>query len=546
MENFKELKLHKDLISSLDKIKFSKPTPIQAKAIPFILKQRDVLGSAHTGTGKTAAFCIPLIDAILNGKCKRAIILAPTRELAQQIENVAKSLLQKKSPIKCLSLVGGEPINKQLSRLKNNPQIIIGTPGRVNDHLRKKSLNLSKLNFLVLDEMDRMLDMGFSVQIDEILKFVPKEKQTLMFSATVSKTIERLSSKYLKDPERITVEGDKNDVPKIDQKVINLSNDEKFPFLTNHIETQHGLMLVFVKTKRGAKNLAKALYKEGFDADAIHGDLRQNKRAAVIKKFRSGKIQILVATDVAARGLDIPNIDHVINYDLPQQSEDFIHRIGRTGRAGAKGQAWSLVTSKDKNKWREIEQILYPGKKTSFKDDRKGSSRRDGYKGNQNRKFGNKSKNKRFNDEGGSGSRGKSFRDKKGKSFKGKKFNDDRSSGDRRRGKSFGDRKGKSFGDKKGKSFGDRKGKSFGDKKFNDDSSSRGRGKSFGDRKGKSFGDRKGKSFGDKKFSGRSSSGDQERSFKGKGSKSKFSRKRKETNKTFDKKNNFKGSRKKR
>jgi len=368
LQNFQELNLHKDLNVSLAKINFKKPTPVQVKAIPLILNSRDVLGSAHTGTGKTAAFCIPLIEMVLNNKCKRAIILAPTRELAKQIEAVIQTLLVSKSKVKCLSLVGGEPMGKQLNRLRSNPQIIIGTPGRVNDHLNKKSLDLSKANFLILDEMDRMLDMGFSIQIDKILKFIPKEKQTLMFSATISKSIEKLSSKYLNNPERVTVEEGQNNIPKIEQKIINLSNDEKLPYLVRHIQEKHGLMLVFVKTKRGAKKLAKQLYKEGFEADAIHGDLRQNKRSAVIKKFRSNKIQVLVATDVAARGLDIPNIEHVINYDLPQQAEDFIHRIGRTGRAGAKGQAWSYVTKSDSRKWREIEKILYPGKKTSLNE----------------------------------------------------------------------------------------------------------------------------------------------------------------------------------
>jgi ATP-dependent RNA helicase DeaD len=386
LQNFQELNLHKDLNESLAKINFKKPTAVQAKAIPLILNSRDVLGSAHTGTGKTAAFCIPLIEMVLNNKCKRALILAPTRELAKQIEAVIQTLLADKSKVKCLSLVGGEPMGRQLNRLRSKPQIIIGTPGRVNDHLNKKSLDLSQANFLILDEMDRMLDMGFSIQIDKILKFIPKEKQTLMFSATISKSIENLSSKYLNNPERVTVEENQNDIPKIEQKIINLSNDEKLPYLVRHIQEKHGLMLVFVKTKRGAKKLAKQLYKEGFEADAIHGDLRQNKRSAVIKKFRSNKIQVLVATDVAARGLDIPNIEHVINYDLPQQAEDFIHRIGRTGRAGAKGQAWSYVTKSDSRKWREIEKILYPGKKTSFNEDRSERS----HKGKK--QFGNKRK----------------------------------------------------------------------------------------------------------------------------------------------------------
>ena len=399
MQNFQELNLHKDLNASLAKINFKKPTAVQAKAIPLILNSRDVLGSAHTGTGKTAAFCIPLIEMALNNKCKRAIILAPTRELAKQIEAVIQTLLVSKSKVKCLSLVGGEPMGKQLNRLRSNPQIIIGTPGRVNDHLNKKSLDLSQANFLILDEMDRMLDMGFSIQIDKILKFIPKEKQTLMFSATISKSIEKLSSKYLNNPERVTVEEDQNDIPKIEQKIINLSNDEKFPYLVRHIEEKHGLMLVFVKTKRGAKKLAKQLHKEGFDADAIHGDLRQNKRSAVIKKFRSNKIQVLVATDVAARGLDIPNIEHVINYDLPQQAEDFIHRIGRTGRAGAKGQAWSYVTKSDSRKWREIEKILYPGKKISLNENKNQRSNQGQNRFKKKNKFNRPNKNNRFKEQ---------------------------------------------------------------------------------------------------------------------------------------------------
>lgn len=422
MQNFQELNLHKDLNTSLAKINFNKPTPIQVKAIPLILNLKDVLGSAHTGTGKTAAFCIPLIEMVLSKQCKRAIILAPTRELAKQIETVVQTLTIKNSPVKSLSLVGGEPMGKQLNRLRSNPQIIIGTPGRVNDHLKRKSLDLSKANFLVLDEMDRMLDMGFSVQIEQILKFIPKEKQTLMFSATISKTIEKLSSKYLSNPERVTVEEDKSSIPKIDQKVINLTSEEKFPYLVKHIQDQHGLMLVFVKTKRSAKKMAKALYKEGFDTDAIHGDLRQNKRTTVIKNFRSGKIQVLVATDVAARGLDIPNIEHVINYDLPQQAEDFIHRIGRTGRAGAKGQAWSYVTKSDSRQWREIENILFPGRKTSMQGEKrrdfKSKSKRNKFQ--KNKKSNHRDTRDRFDDKKSNFNRGKKFSKNRKKGSKSK------------------------------------------------------------------------------------------------------------------------------
>ena len=415
MQTFQELKLHKDLYTSLARIRFVKPTPIQIKAIPLILNHRDILGSAHTGTGKTAAFCIPLLELVLNKKCQRAIILAPTRELAKQIETVVQSLILEKSTIKCLSLVGGEPINKQLNRLRAKPQIIIGTPGRVTDHLNKKSLNLSEANFLVLDEMDRMLDMGFSIAIDKILKFIPSEKQTLMFSATISKSIEKLSSKYLKNPEFIKIDQDKATIPKIEQKVISLSNDGKLPYLIKHLEIHNGLILVFVKTKRGAKRLAKDLYKKGFEVDAIHGDLRQNKRTSVIKKFRSNKIQILVATDVAARGLDIPNIEHVINYDLPQQPEDYIHRIGRTGRAGAKGQAWSYVTNSDKRQWREIEKILNPEKKSLFNNNKNNKSYKVKNTFNREKKFKFRGKKNKFRDSNLKNKDDNSFKKKKSK-----------------------------------------------------------------------------------------------------------------------------------
>lgn len=505
MENFQAFNLHKDLNSSLNKVKFTKPTEIQEKAIPSILQGKDVLGSAHTGTGKTAAFCIPLIHFILKGECKRAMILAPTRELAKQIETVVFSLTQKKSPIKSLSLVGGEPMNKQLSKLKSKPQIIIGTPGRVTDHLKRKSLNLSQLNFLVLDEMDRMLDMGFSIQINEILNFIPEQKQTLMFSATISKSIEKLSSKYLDKPVRVSVDSN-NNIPKIDQKVISLTKDEKFPQLTKHIQENYGLMLVFVKTKRGAKNLAKDLSKLKIQADAIHGDLRQHKRATVIKKFRNGKIQVLVATDVAARGLDIPNIDDVINYDLPQQAEDFIHRIGRTGRAGAKGTAWSYVTKSDGRKWREIENILYPGKKTMFNDTKNKSS-----KGSKNRR----DKNKKTK-----------FSEKKNKKFKNKK--EDGFSNEKR------DRK---FNKKRGKFSRDQRDKKFDTK----------RDKFSKDKKGKTFRGKKGKFSQDKN---KTSDSKKDRFSKDRKSKfktgSKFSKKKNFKTKKFNKKNRFKSKNKKR
>jgi len=377
MNNFQELNLNPSLNASLIKMKFDTPTPIQIKAIPIILQKKDILASAQTGTGKTAAFCIPMIELIASQKTKRAIILVPTRELAKQVNDVIEKLLFQQSVIRSVCLVGGEPMNKQLKRLKTKPQIIVGTPGRVNDHLNRKSLIINQVDLLILDEMDRMLDMGFSIQIDEIIKFLPKEKQTLMFSATIPPSIERLSSRYLNNAERVSVASANATLITIKQEVVQLRQEDKYNTLVEQIKTKHGATLVFVKTKHNAKKLASNLSKEGFEADSLHGNLRQNKRNIVISKFRANKIHVLVATDIAARGLDIPHIEHVINYDLPQQAEDFIHRMGRTGRAGASGTAWSFVTPSDKRKWFEIEKILNPGLKSS--SDNRSNDRRDNF-----------------------------------------------------------------------------------------------------------------------------------------------------------------------
>lgn len=412
MQNFQELNLNKNLNASLVKMKFDTPTPIQIKSIPIILEQKDILASAQTGTGKTAAFCIPMIEMIATKKINRAIILVPTRELAKQVNDVIEKLLFQQSVIKSVCLVGGEPMNKQLRRLKTKPQIVVGTPGRVNDHLKRKSLLLNKVDLLILDEMDRMLDMGFSIQIDEIIKFLPKQKQTLMFSATIAPSIERLSKKYLNNAERVSVAAANATLITIKQEVINLRQEDKYNTLVEQVKTKHGSTLVFVKTKHNAKKLAKNLEKEGFESDSLHGNLRQNKRNQVIAKFRANKIHVLVATDIAARGLDIPHIEHVVNFDLPQQAEDFIHRMGRTGRAGASGTAWSFVTPSDKRKWHEIEKILNPGLKSSS-DSKRSGGRRDDYSKKRPFKRGGPRDGFR-SDKGGKSS----FRDKKKTSFR--------------------------------------------------------------------------------------------------------------------------------
>lgn len=360
MTTFENMGIPQSVLSSLKKMGFKTPTPIQEQAIPAAMEGRDILGSAQTGTGKTAAFAIPMISRLMEDKNCSALILLPTRELAAQVQEAVKNMLGKNTDILSALLIGGDSMVKQLQQLKRSPRIIVGTPGRINDHLVRRSLNLASTGFLVLDETDRMLDMGFGVQLEAIAKHLPCERQTLMFSATLPKNIITLSRKYLNEPVRIAA-GENNAVaPKIRQEIIKTSDTTKYEDLIRQINIHTGSLLVFVKTKYGADKLALKLKKESFAAGAIHGDLRQTKREKVISDFRQQKFRILVATDIAARGLDIPHIENVVNYDLPQCPEDYIHRIGRTARAGAEGTAINFLTPKDKTKWKEIHKLLNP------------------------------------------------------------------------------------------------------------------------------------------------------------------------------------------
>ena len=363
MKNFQKYNLSKEILNSLDGINFKIPTPIQEKAIPLILLGNDVLGSAQTGTGKTAAFCIPMIEILMKSSKGSALILTPTRELAKQVLDVIKILIGHKPELKSVSLIGGESMGKQLSELRKRPRIYVGTPGRINDHLKRGTLNLYDTNFIVLDETDRMLDMGFGVQIDKIIKYIPKKRQTLMFSATIPDDIVKLSFKYLNNPKHISIDN-KNIVAKnIKQKIIELTTDEKYDELVSQLSKRIGSVLIFVKTKYGSEKIAKKLVRNKLRAFALHGGLRQNKRNNIMDNFRNEKFRILVATDIASRGLDIPHIQHIINYDLPQLAEDFIHRIGRTARAGLHGEAISFITKSDIGKWRAIEKLINPLKK---------------------------------------------------------------------------------------------------------------------------------------------------------------------------------------
>ncbi len=364
MQNFETLGLPGELMGALRYMKFETPTPIQAAAIPPALEGKDILGSAQTGTGKTGAFGIPLIAKLLNNPRGTALVMTPTRELAVQVMKMLEQLLGSGSGIHTALLIGGESMPKQFTQLRARPRLVVGTPGRINDHLTRGTLKLNEANFLVLDETDRMLDMGFGIQIDKIVKHMPAERQTLMFSATLPPNIITMSKKYMaSEPVRVSVGDNNTPIAKITQEVIQVTESDKYGQLLVQLQQREGSIIVFVQTKHGADKMAKKLSAVSHKADAIHGNLNQRQRDRVIADFRSKKSRILVATDIAARGLDIPHIEHVINYDLPQCPEDYIHRIGRTGRAGKEGAAVNLISARDNGKWKAVCRLLNPGVK---------------------------------------------------------------------------------------------------------------------------------------------------------------------------------------
>ncbi len=421
MKNYTDLDLPEALQHTLAAMEFTKLTPIQEKAIPVALDGIDILGSAQTGTGKTAAFLVPLITHILLNPNAVGMVVLPTRELAKQVHEVANKLLGRKTKNRSVCLIGGESMEKQLKTLRQNPRIIIGTPGRMNDHLGRRSLSLHHCDFVVLDETDRMLDMGFGVQIDEIFKHLGNTRQVLMFSATIPKNIVKLSNKYLNKPVRIAIEPTPEQALKIEHTALRLTEKGKFEALVEEINNREGTIIIFGKTRMMTQKAADRLRKLGIDAEAIHGDLRQHKRERIIRNFRAKKFRILVATDVAARGLDIPHIEHVIINDLPQVAEDYIHRIGRTGRNGKEGKAIVFLTPRDNKQWRLIQRILpeglsanetygsYEAEMAAQQDakhgyaqdnDRKKSRNKDSFRPNKKRKD---NKRKKFFGEGGEG-----------------------------------------------------------------------------------------------------------------------------------------------
>jgi len=361
MHDFYNSTLPRQIQDALKAMKFETPTPVQEKAIPVALARQDLIGCAQTGTGKTAAFGIPTLVHLLNDRTKIALILAPTRELAQQIRDVWIGLTRFLPEMRCALLVGGAPMFPQTKALSKKPQLIIATPGRLVDHLNRRTVTLGHLSTLILDEADRMLDMGFAPQIAQIMKFVPNQRQTLLFSATWDSAMDGIAKKYLKNPTRISVAPTSQAAATIHQSMVNTTVHTKNDTLLDELNQRQGSVLVFARTKSRTDRVAKYLASYGHNVNRLHGGRTQGQRNSALSAFKQGSVRILVATDIAARGIDVAKIAHVINYDLPMVAEDYIHRIGRTGRAGLEGCAVSFVTPEDRFQWKEITQLLRKG-----------------------------------------------------------------------------------------------------------------------------------------------------------------------------------------
>ena len=360
--NFDELGLSKTLVSRLESLGLTKPTPIQEKAIPHAMNERDVLGIAQTGTGKTAAFSIPLIVALskqnerAGARGVRGLILSPTRELANQIVDTLQSIT---SDLRIRLVVGGKSINVQEQQLSRGTDVLVATPGRLIDLLDRKAVSLANTKFLVLDEADQMLDIGFAHALRRIAGALGKDRQTMMFSATMPKMIADLASEYLTDPVRVEVSQAGKIADKVTHAVHFVTKDEKKSLLISLLnENKTNRSLVFARTKHGAERLMRQLEEAGFNAASIHGNKSQGQRDRAISNFRDGSVKILVATDVAARGIDVPGIEQVFNYDLPNVPENYVHRIGRTARAGKKGDAVAFCSAEEMSELRAIEKML--------------------------------------------------------------------------------------------------------------------------------------------------------------------------------------------
>lgn len=354
---FEKMEFSKEIKRAVSDMGFEEASPIQSQAIPHILKGVDIIGQAQTGTGKTAAFGIPILEACEPKKKQvQAIVLCPTRELSIQVAEEIKRLAKYKRDINVLPVYGGQPIQRQIKGLKKGMQIVIGTPGRVIDHLKRGTLKSQNIKMVVFDEADEMFDMGFRDDIELILKYMPKDRQTIFFSATMEKNIMSFAKRYQKNPKIVKVVHKELTVPQVEQYYFEVKRNIKTEILCRLVDIYNPkLSLVFCNTKRQVDKLVMELQARGYFADGLHGDLKQSQRDKVMGSFRNGNIDILVATDVAARGIDVGNVDSVFNYDIPQDEEYYVHRIGRTARAGKSGKAFSFVSGKEIHKLRVIQ-----------------------------------------------------------------------------------------------------------------------------------------------------------------------------------------------
>lgn len=359
MPAFIEMKLSDSVIRAISNMGFEEATPVQEKTIPVALGGQDIIGQAQTGTGKTAAFGIPMVEKFDSDiDAIQGMVIAPTRELAIQVAEELNKIGQFKG-IRSLPIYGGQDIAYQIKALKKRPQIIVGTPGRLMDHMRRKTIRLQHLTMVVLDEADEMLDMGFREDIETILKEAPAVRQTLLFSATMPMAIQNLARQYMQDPVIISIKNKEMTVPDTEQYYIELQERQKFDVLCRLLDIQSpDLAIVFGRTKRRVDEVFEALNTRGYSAEGLHGDLTQSKRDSVLHHFREGTTQILVATDVAARGLDISGVTHVYNFDIPQDPEGYVHRIGRTGRAGKPGIAMTFITPREFGQLQNIENAI--------------------------------------------------------------------------------------------------------------------------------------------------------------------------------------------
>ncbi|MBF0814904.1 DEAD/DEAH box helicase [Microbacterium paludicola] len=347
---FEELGITGSVLSAIRDLGYETPSPIQQATIPTLLSGRDVVGMAQTGTGKTAAFALPILQRLdVNRKVPQALVLAPTRELALQVAEAFESYAAQMPDVRLLPVYGGQGYGVQLSALRRGVQIVVGTPGRVMDHLAKGTLDLSELDYLVLDEADEMLKMGFAEDVEQILSQTPEEKQVALFSATMPAQIRRIAQQYLRDPQEISVKSKTATNANITQRYLVVSYSQKVDALTRILEVENfDGMIVFVRTKNETETLAEKLRARGYSAAAINGDIPQNLRERTVNQLKEAKLDILVATDVAARGLDVERISHVVNFDIPTDTESYVHRIGRTGRAGRTGDAISFITPRER------------------------------------------------------------------------------------------------------------------------------------------------------------------------------------------------------